>query len=63
MDNNNLKPEIILEKIWANLEKAVVDRKHEYHQLYFSNINKESMQGIKIPPIVPETVLPELIDG
>ena len=43
MDNNNLKPEIILEKIWANLEKAVVDRKHEYHQLYFSNINKENM--------------------
>ena len=35
MDNNNLKPEIILEKIWGNLEKAVVDRKHEYHQLYF----------------------------
>lgn len=38
MNENKLKPHILLDEIWSHLEKATKDRGHDYHNAIFSNL-------------------------
>ena len=58
--NGNLSQQI--QDIRKEVSKTAENNRKEIEEKLI-NINKESIQGITIPPIVPEKVLPELIDG
>ena len=48
MNENKLKPHIILGKIWSNLEEATKDRNHEYHNVIFSNLENLNQVNSRI---------------
>ena len=42
MNEECTKPEYVLNRIWLNLEQAVKDRQHDYHNVTFSNLKKNN---------------------
>ena len=47
MNEEFTRPKYVFNRIWLNLEQTAKDRQHDYHNVIFSNLNKNNQRKRK----------------